>query len=688
MGYSLYVSGAQQFVPAFYKRLFFSGSVAEAARAGRQAMRAAPNRACLRGEFELQDWLVPVVYGQEPLPLTFKPQRANAEPATMQAIDLPEEAKELGDYGFIGRERAVLDLERALRLQPQAGLLIHGMAGIGKTTLVKGFLHWMNDTNGLQYPPFWFHFDDIRSAEFVINRLLSAFFDTSALAAPMDQKINALIQVLSKDSFLLVWDNFESAAGIAGTEVAPQLPTADRQVLDKLLTGLRGGKTKVLITSRSPEKWLSIQTCFRLPLGGLAGEERWQYCNAVVRDLGLTVDRSDPSYADLMQLLGGHPLAMRAVLLRLPEIDAAGLKKQLEQGFAGAEGDESSRRIDAALNVLTAGFPPEFNTALQFIGLHQRNVDIDCVEAMSKAAEAAIGKDTLRTAFAALENAGLLHHLGRGIYSMHPALSGFLRGHYEASDPVRHGFVYFMGSFADSLAAKQFHEQRVPFAVHGGSFHHALALARQSNSAQGIAALTQALAAYSQNSRDYSSAQRLFAELAEHDVQYGNGKGEAAAYHQLGIIAEEQRDFKTAESWYKKSLAIKEKQGDEHGAASTYHQLGIIAEEQRDFKTAESWYKKSLAIKEKQGDEHGAASTYGQLGLMAMAKGEHGIAGQWLTKAARGFLAGQDQHSLTKTARIYIHLLRQAPDGLRAELIASWNRSNLRKCLLGKNLRR
>src|ERR1022692_2279847 len=40
MAYSLYVSGAQVFLPAFYRRLFEAGSVAEAVRAGRQEMLA------------------------------------------------------------------------------------------------------------------------------------------------------------------------------------------------------------------------------------------------------------------------------------------------------------------------------------------------------------------------------------------------------------------------------------------------------------------------------------------------------------------------------------------------------------------------------------------------------------------------------------------------------------------------
>jgi len=55
MGYNLYVVGAQRFVPAFYQRLLASGNVAEATRAGRQAMLQNDQRVTLLGEFPLQD---------------------------------------------------------------------------------------------------------------------------------------------------------------------------------------------------------------------------------------------------------------------------------------------------------------------------------------------------------------------------------------------------------------------------------------------------------------------------------------------------------------------------------------------------------------------------------------------------------------------------------------------------------
>ncbi|HRD68439.1 MAG TPA: CHAT domain-containing protein, partial [Candidatus Competibacter sp.] len=46
MAYSLYVSGAEEFLPAFYRRVFETGNLAEGLRAGRQAMLAQAGRVC------------------------------------------------------------------------------------------------------------------------------------------------------------------------------------------------------------------------------------------------------------------------------------------------------------------------------------------------------------------------------------------------------------------------------------------------------------------------------------------------------------------------------------------------------------------------------------------------------------------------------------------------------------------
>jgi hypothetical protein len=120
MAYALYVSGAEVFLPAFYRRLFQTGQIAEAVRAGRQAMLRAKGRVCARGRFPLEDWVVPVLYQQDPLTLDLVAQ--STAPVHHDSDRIPVEARDdANPYGLIGRDDALLQLERALRRPPRRG---------------------------------------------------------------------------------------------------------------------------------------------------------------------------------------------------------------------------------------------------------------------------------------------------------------------------------------------------------------------------------------------------------------------------------------------------------------------------------------------------------------------------------------------------------------------------------------
>ncbi len=610
MGHSLYVSGAQQFVPAFYRRLLETANVAEAVRAGRQNMLAHDQRPCLLGEYALQDWLVPALYQQMQPDETVLARPTLSASATFSLAGndppdpLPQEAQQLGDDGFIGRQQAVQQLERARLRQPQAAFLIHGMAGVGKTTLVKGFLQWLRDTGGLdqqlKQQVFWFSFDEIRSAEFVINQLVDGIFGTDALAAPLEQKLAGLIKVFCEYPFLLIWDNFESASGLAGTEVRPLLSEDDRGLLKELLARLRGGKTKVLITSRSAEKWLTTGECFRLPLSGLHGEELWQFCNQVLRDLGLRVKRDDEDFRALIEELDGHPLALRAVLLQLKKKGAKELLADLRKEFALLEGDESSNRILAALAVLDQGLPKEYGPVLQLIGLHRRFVDQDYLKQMLGHAEIKTDLTYLTwNCFAPLESAGLIQKSRRNIYQMHPVLPTYLERHHPAERELLWAFVDLTSIMADDSVPKELHEQRDLFSLYNATFHHALQLAQQHVfMAQHVAILTQCLASYALNSHEYESAEQLYNKLAAHQRNWKRPLDEAVALHHLGIVLQQQGDLDKAEQCYRQALEVREKAGDKRGMAASYHQLGRLAEIKRDFAAASQWHKKSIAIQE------------------------------------------------------------------------------------------
>ncbi|MFT5470966.1 MAG: tetratricopeptide (TPR) repeat protein [Verrucomicrobiales bacterium] len=207
------------------------------------------------------------------------------------------------------------------------------------------------------------------------------------------------------------------------------------------------------------------------------------------------------------------------------------------------------------------------------------------------------------------------------------------RDESSASAPWPRAFVDFMWKLADHFAPKKLHEQRGVFGLHEANFRRALELSDELEMELDGSALTQSLAAWAQNTRNFAEARRLFEDRARRERERGNPEGEAASYHHLGIIAQEQRDFEQARTWYLRSLEIREKQGDEHGAAQSYHQLGMIAEEQRDFEQARTWYLRSLEISEKLGIEHGAAISYHQLGMIAQEQRDFEQARTWYLRS-------------------------------------------------------
>ena len=639
MAYTLYVSGAQKFLPAFYEDLFDSGDFAEAVRAGRRAMLRDDKRVCARGEFPLQDWLLPVTYQQQPIDFSFAKQ---AEPKPRESKLPPEIGEELRRSGFIGRDSAVLNLERALRRAP-AGILVEGMGGVGKTTLARGFLDWLDKTNGLGVRCLWFQFQEIRSADYVLNRLGEDLFDGQFATASMEQRIDALAGVLRDNRFLIVWDNFESASGIEGTSITANLSEEDRAWLRRFLEKLRGGATKIIITSRSPETWLSHEDCYRLRLRGLDGEERWEYCQSILSDLGLTINREDPEQVELMDFLRGHPLAMRMVLPKLAEMSAGHVVEALRSNVSSLGVDA----IGATVRFIEEGLPEELRPLLVPLGMHEGFVDVRLLEMMGQRVSEEWTRERIEALFSALRIGGLLWEAGQGVWAMHPVLSGYLRSQdqsrarKEAGPPAdapgsgdwARAFVDVMGSLADAYAPKDLHEQRAVFRLHGANFYYALGQAERLGIEIYLAALTLALAVYAQNMWDFAGAARLCEGQVGHFKATGNQKAEVAVYRTLGTIAEEQRDFAAAEQWYQKALAIDEKLGDELGASITYHQLGSIAEQQRDFAAAAKWYQKSLEITEKRGDEKRAAITYHQLGISADEQRDFAAAEQWYQKA-------------------------------------------------------
>ncbi|MCP4590362.1 MAG: tetratricopeptide repeat protein, partial [bacterium] len=504
-----------------------------------------------------------------------------------------------------------------------AGILVHGLGGVGKTTLARGFVEWLARTEGLGAGCFWIAFQEVRSAEYVFNRMGEQLFGTQFAVLDAERKIAELARVLRDNRYVIVWDNFEVVAGIAGSSARPTLSEEDRGQLRAFLAALRDGWTKVLITSRSEEDWLKPERWI-VSLSGLRGEERWVYCEEILGDLGLTVDRKDPEVTKLMELLDGHPLAMRVLLPELEKRRAGELIGALQANLAALDldADEASAKLYATLGFAEEALDAGLRPLLVPLSFHERFADGDHLEAMARRFEPSPSRGEIDALLRALTSAGLLRVLGQGGFEMHPALTGFLRSALlrrtlgGVRDRWARAFVDLFGSLASQLAPRPFHEQRTAIRLHGANFLVALEEAERLGMTDDRAFLLQVLGTFAQNQHSFVEAEQQYRKLADFLRERGEVAREAVAYHQLGIIAEERRDFDAAEKWHEKSLKIKEKLGDEHGAASTYHQLGRIARERWDFDSAEKWHRESLKINEKLSNEHDAAITYHQLGII------------------------------------------------------------------------
>ena len=344
MRYSVSVSAAVIFTKTLYQKLYQNVPIEKAiVYARKELYRQHRRRAAFNRTIHLQDWLLPVVY-QNSLPhfqlRAFTPEE---ELAFVEQYHLPIEIRQDLALGFFGRDLDVLRIEKAL-LTKNNLLLLQGMGGAGKTTLLKYIAAWWLKTDFIQ-KVFYFGYELKAFTLADILRLIAQnIYDKQALEGfrllPEKVQQQRIIDGLNANEYLLILDNAESITGV-NLAIKNTLTENQKSDLKYFLKALKGGKSRIIIGSRSPEVWLKTGTFGNnhLTLRGLDEESAKNFADAIIRDLNLPIEyiAKDQYFERLLKLLDGFPLALKAVLTNLKNKTAKTILQELEQGLEGLD---------------------------------------------------------------------------------------------------------------------------------------------------------------------------------------------------------------------------------------------------------------------------------------------------------------------------------------------------------------
>ena len=347
MADSVTISAAVQAMPVLDEHLTQGADPVTALHAARRSLYDYQGRqAYFAQQIDLEDWMLPVAFRQQPLQLRLAPMDVAEQARFYQRqADVGDEPSP--EYGFVGRDLDIQAIERRLLTgQDTNELLVQGMAGAGKSTLLDHLAWWWQRT-GLIEQTFQFSYAerawtcsqiirDIRS------KLLTSVEQARADIMPEPAQLEQIAQLLRASRHLLILDNAES---ITATPPAIDHALDPREQARRKTppSRMRGGKTLVLIVSREAESWLAQGTFAGniYPLPGLDPQASSTLLDRIMRrhsaERWLQDSTERAALQHLVELLGGFPLPMTVVLPVLATVAPSSCLAELKVGGSGAD---------------------------------------------------------------------------------------------------------------------------------------------------------------------------------------------------------------------------------------------------------------------------------------------------------------------------------------------------------------
>ena len=460
MGYSVTVSAATRLMESLYRKLFEHDPLPTAIRRARLALyEDKKRRAYYNQTIELEDWLLPVVYQTRAQQLPLREFTDQEWERYNDQEDVRYESPVLPQYGFVGRDVDILQIEK--RLLTHNLLLVRGMGGAGKTTLLHHLAEWWQTTNFVGQV-FYFGYDSQAwTRQQIMHQIAQAVFSPEQYRRrfqPSNEKRQQrmLRRELRAKRHLLIVDNMESITGNA-LAIQNTLDSQEQTALKRFLAGLAGGKTFVLLGSRSDESWLmddlpapprKKEHIYELP--GLDPEAASQLAELILLRHNVSHYHTDEDFRRLLKLLDGYPLALEVVLANLAHQRPKEVLTALQAGDIKLDSNDKTDKTKSILCCIEyshSNLSPDAQALLAclapFTGLFNTDwLDYYTKHLKQQAILAHLPFDQWPTVLEEAINWGLLSPdpNNPSILRLQPIFPYFLRSHLNdtAPEPMRH----------------------------------------------------------------------------------------------------------------------------------------------------------------------------------------------------------------------------------------------------------
>ncbi|MBE5230505.1 MAG: tetratricopeptide repeat protein [Microcystis aeruginosa PMC 728.11] len=654
MGYSVTVSAAKLMMKPIYQQLLNGKDLTEAMRKGRlELFNNKQRRAYYNTIIDLEDWLLPVIYCRGKINLNLRPFTPEEEEKYWEHIG-NQYVFPLPEYGFVGRDLEILKLEKAL-LKHNI-LLLKGMGGTGKTTLLNYLREWWQKTNWATHI-FYFGYDrKAWTLEQIVHEIgqgiYNRFEQASFQAMNLKVRVKKLEQKLRSEAYILILDNLESVTG-QPLAIQNTLPENEREAIAEFLKNLVGGKTKVILGSRSEESWLQRRTFKEniYLLQGLDQESRTELAERILERQAKgrkNAIKKDDYFKRLMKLLAGYPLAMEVVLANLKRQSP----EEIWQGLQLAElvnvGDEDkTNNIIKCVEYSHSNLSEEAQKLLlclaPFSGFIYRDViPIYSQELQKLEPLQGYQFDQFDAAIEEAIHWGLLSPMSEELpylLTIQPIFPYFLKTKLKELAPETQSAIWegfknhyrgLAGYYNNLLGSKNPQEKQWGILFCRWEYEnlfHALQICLEK---QEDIYIFFCLHNYFVATNDVSSKLKLCESVCQACQTYPEeiktgiiGSDIVGALGNLAIAYKDTKNYEQAKQTNLKVIELTQNlQGvDEQQKASilgtTYHNLGRVAQELREWEQARSYYQQAIEICIEYGDRFSQASTLHQLGYLA-----------------------------------------------------------------------